>query len=300
MNRQFLKDRADTYTLYVYENNLKIVPSAATIVIYKPGSDTELLATTVMAIATDGLLSYDLGTARTATLGLNYKVVVSYTYSGIVYPDNLDFFDIVRARLFSVISDQDVVDELPQLKDNGWRTSGQSESGSATTMVDKDLKRYPDDHFTGGLIYSITQNETRKIDDFASSTGTLTFVAFTADAGTDKYVLTQAYTREVRTAFEKVMERLDSDGRRPHLILDSKDLRRFHTYQAVAEICKGMMSVSEDTIWQYFYERYDIDEQGSKAYHAYKNLNLKYDTSDDAIISEAEEHQRMRRTIERG
>ena len=46
------------------------------------------------------------------------------------------------------------MNELPQLKDNGWRVHGTADSGSTTTLIDAELKRYEDDYFTGGLAYS--------------------------------------------------------------------------------------------------------------------------------------------------
>ncbi|MFQ5473334.1 MAG: hypothetical protein ACE5FA_10690 [Dehalococcoidia bacterium] len=299
MKQQFLVDIADTFKTYVYANNRKAVPTSATLTVYKPGTSEKLIDGAAMTVASDGLLSYSLTAVHNDVADDNYKAVIAYVLGGSTYYATV-FYDVVRSKLSIVITDDEIVDELPQLRDNGWRVRGTADSGSTTTIVDAELKRWPDDYFTGGAAYSIDRDETRDITDFVSSTGTVTTAAFSGAIATDKYVLTRAFTREIQRAFEKIEDKLKSKGKRAHLILDSADLRMVHIYQSVAEICKGLMTVDDGSVWGVFFEKYDIDEKGSRAFWALNNLNLKYDESEDGYISGSEEGRRSNRTIGRG
>lgn len=296
MKQQFLEDTAETFKTYVYENNRKVVPTSATLTVYKPASSEKLIDGQSMTVASDGLLSYSLTADNNDEVDHNYKAVVSYVVSGTTYNVTL-FYDVIKAKMFSVVTDEDVVDELPQLKDKGWKIHGTADSGSASTIVDAELKRYADDYFTGGLAYSITQDETREVSDFVSSTGTVTVAEdFSSAVSTDKYILTRSFTKEIRRAFEKLEELLNRSGKRAHLILDPYDLREVHILMAVAEVCKGMTSDGEGSYWWEMWQHYD-----ERSFAVFNKLNLKYDASEDGYISGAEEeHRPGKKTIARG
>lgn len=285
--QQFLVDIADTFKTFVFENNRKIVPTSATLTVYEPSSDTKLIDAAAMTVGSDGQLSYTLTATHNTTADEAYKVVIAYVYNAVTYYATL-YYDVVNSKLSKVITDDDIVNELPQLKDNGWRVRGTADSGSTTTIVDAELKRYEDDYFTGGLAHNLNNDEVREITDFVSSTGTATIVTATATASGHAYILTRAYTKEIHRAFEKIEELLNAKGKRAHLVLDPYDLREVHIYFSVAEICKGLIS-AEDNLWAWFYNEYD-----KKGKETFRNLNLKYDESDDGIISTAETGKRMR------
>lgn len=283
MRLQFLTDTAETLKTYVYENNRIIIPTSATITVYKPESTTELISAQAMTVAADGLLSYALTATHNDIVGENYKAVISYVYSSVTYPITL-FYDVVRSKLIKVITDEDIINELPQLKDNGWRVHGVADSGSVTTIVDAELERYEDDYFTGGLATNLTNDETRDITDFVSSSGTATIATATATAAGHKYILTRSYTKEIQRAFEKIDELITRAGKRSALILDSYDLREVHICYSVAEVCKGLTGAGgTDTFWWQMWKDYE-----SKAYAIFKSINFKYDESDDGTISISE------------
>ncbi|MDP2689429.1 MAG: hypothetical protein Q8P48_04885 [Deltaproteobacteria bacterium] len=282
MKQQFIKDTADTFRTYIYENNRKIVPASALLTAYKPGGDALVVDGAVMTVGSDGLLSYALSAADNSALGENYKAVVSYVHNSATWYVTL-FYDIVNSRLSKVITDSDIVSELPQLKDNGWKVRGMAEGGSATIIVDTELKRYEDDHFTGGLAYSAAKDETREVTGFNSSTGTVTIAGFSsAVSAGERYTLTRSYSKEIQRAFEKLEERLIRLGKRPELILDPYDLREAHIGFSVAEVCKGMTTGSEDFWWEMWkdYEK--------KAEEAFRSINFKYDSSGDGYIASGE------------
>lgn len=293
MRQQFLLDTGETFQAYIYEDNRKIVPASATITVTSPGSTTEIVTAQAMTVQADGRLDYALTAGNNDTADDNYKAVIAYVVSGTTFTINL-FYDVVNSKLVKVITDDDIITELPQLRDTGWKVAGTSESGSATTIVDADLVRFADDHFTGGSAYSITQDETRGITDFVSSTGTVTTVAFSASAATDDYVLTQSYTSQIQRAFEKLEDMLVRKGRRPHLILDSHDLKEIHIAMSVTEICKGLVRGETDGLWWDLMKEYE-----KKASDMFNSMALKYDESEDGIISEEEEDGGIKRTLGR-
>ena len=293
MKQQFIVDATGTFKQYIYADNRKIIPTTATLNVYKPGTSDKLIDAVAMTIAGDGLLSYALTTAHNDIADDNYKAVITYTYNSISYTATV-FYNVVNSILRPVITDDDIINELPQLRDNGLKIHGVATSGSTTTIVDINLKRYPDDYFTGGLGYSVTRDETREITDFVSSTGTVTTTSFTGAIATDKYILTRSFTREIQRAFEKLESMLTQAGRRPNSVLDSYDLREVHILLAVAEACKGLAS-EQDNLWWGLWQHYD-----KRAYAVFKDLNLKYDDSDDGVLSGGEGQRRIRRVAVRG
>ncbi|MCK4739885.1 MAG: hypothetical protein KAT46_08040 [Deltaproteobacteria bacterium] len=281
MKSQFLKNKAESLETYVFENNQKLIPTSALITIYKPGGELEFISETAMNIGSDGLLSYDLTAINNEVATADYRAIISYVYSGKTYYLTL-FYDVVNSKLLNVITDRDLVAELPQLKDSGWMVHGTAKSGSLTTIIDSELKIYEDDYFTGGLAYSIDKDETRVVTDFVSDTGTLSVEDFGSAITTDKYVLTRSFTREIQRAFEKVEERLIRVGKRPELVLDSYDLREVHLYYSVAEVCKGLV-IESGSLWWEMWKDYE-----SKAEVVFSAINFKYDTSGDGYITGGE------------
>ena len=295
MKQQFIVEAESTFQTYIYEDNLKIIPTSATITVFNPGGDTEIVSAQAMTVASDGLLSYTLTADNNETADINYRVKVFYVFESVTFPVSL-FYDVVNSILHIVITDDDVGNELPQLRDNGWRTHGTADSGSATTIVDDDLVRYADDYFTGGLAHSLTLDETRKITDFASSTGTVTTEAFGTAISTDKYILTRSFTNEIQRAFDKLVDMLNKEDKRADLILDSDDLKQVHIIMSAEEVCRGLTaSGTEGTFWWDMWKQYE-----KKGREMFKSLNFKYDSSDDGFISESEETTRLPKRLGRG
>ncbi len=286
MKQKFLKNTVETFQGYVYENNRKVVPSSATITVYRPGGSSELLSGVAMTVQSDGRLDYALSADDNTQADENYKAVIAYIYDGATYYATL-YYDVVNSKLRKVVVDDDIVSELPQLRDGGWRVHGTAESGTTTTIVDAELRRYEDDYFTGGLAYSIDKDETREITGFVSSTGTVLVVAYGSAIATDKYILTRSFSREIQRAFEKIEEMLVRRGKRSHLILDPYDLREVHIYLSVAEVCKGLAAEHENLWWELW------KEYEKTALEAFNTLNLKYDYTRDGYISGGEESSSM-------
>lgn len=281
MKQQFLKDTGGVFQMRFYRNNTRVVPASAQLTAYRPGSSGKLIDGVAMSIAPDGLASCGLSADDNAELGSDYKAVVAYIHDSVQFYATV-FYDVVSSALTRVITDDDIAAELPQIKESGWKVRGQAESGSVTTLVSSELKRYGDGYFTGGLAHSVDKASGRAITGFVSSTGTVTTEAFESAISTDRFILTRSYTREIGRAFEKIEERLKNTGRRPHLVLDPEDLRETHIYASVAEVCKGMITES-DGLWWKLWKEYE-----KKTDDAFNAMNFKYDATGDGFISGAE------------
>lgn len=287
MKQQFMLNTGDVFKAYIYENNRKTVPASAAITIYRPRTNSKLIDSAAMAIATDGQLSYALSASDNFIPATNYKAVITYTWNSKTDYRVL-FYDVVRSRLVSVVTDIDIVSELPQLKDNGWKVRGVAATGTVSAITDPELQRYEDGYFTGGLAYSVDKDATREVVDFTSSTGTVTTTAFAAPiAANERYILTRSYTREIKRAFEKIEEKIIRLGRRPELVLDPYDLREVHIYYSVAEVCKGLTAEKPGFWWDMW------KEYAQKADMAFEGINFKYDFTEDGYIGGEEENSRV-------
>lgn len=274
---------AGTFQTFISENNIDLIPTSATITIYSPNSSAELVSAQAMTIGSDGLLSYALTAENNELIDENYQADITYVLNGNTEFLAPVFYDVVNSILTSVITDDDVVKELPQITEKGYKEFGTATSGSTTTIVNGDLQRFTDGYWTGGLAESLTQGEKREITGFVQSTGAVTTEAFTATAATDKYMLTRSYTREIDRALDKIRDRIQQKGQYHALILDSADLKEVHLMFTVAEICKSFV-VSVDDVWDMF--RKDYQE---KADEMFRNFKFKYDEDEDGFIGSGEE-----------
>lgn len=289
--QQFVKNTVDTFKTYIYENNRKVIPTSATLTVYKPASTTVLVDAAAMTVASDGLLSYSLTTAHNDTLGEAYKAVVAYVVSGTTYYLTL-YYNVVNSKLHQVVTDADLTNELPQLSGKMFAVHATVDSGSTSTIVADELKMYEDDYFTGGLATNLTSGEIREVTDFVSSTGTATTTTFaTANAAGDNVRLQRSFARETQRAFEKIEEEIKKKGKQVYLILDPYDLREVHILFSVAEVCKGM-AIDSASFWWDMWKDYE-----EKASNAFNSLNFKYDASGDGILSDSETGRRVKMSV---
>lgn len=295
MRQQFIVNTADTFKTRIYEHNRGIIPTSARLTVWHPSSYEKLIDDLAMTISSDGLLTYALGAELNNTVGLNYKAQIVYVHQSIESRATL-FYDVVNSRLTSVITDEDLISELPQLMDNGYRHLGTASAGTASTIVDAELGRFDDHYFTGGLAYVARLDEKREIIGFESSTGTVTTESFSGTiAADDAYVLTRSFAKETRRAFEKIEGMLLKLGKRPELLMDALELREAHIYASVAEVCKSFVATNSGLWW----ELWKVYEE--KAQEAISSLTFKYDASNDGFISAFEEGESAIRTrIARG
>lgn len=282
MKQEFLKGVADTIRLTVYQDNRPVVPSAATITLYKAGSATELQAATAATVdATTGEMTYSLTTTHTAMIGTNYKAKWAYTVSGTVYYEET-LFDVVLSRLSIPITDDDLFDELDSLRDVNIQSTGTATAGAAGTLTDTANRKEDDDYWTGGKIEIINgtgEGQVRDITDFVQSTSVLSVSPnwTTTPDTTSVYKVVRGYTKKIRQAFEKLTAMIYNKGQRHALIIESSQIKVPMIYLTVHFICLDLMkqdgdkwSMLANRYWELFTSEfgqmkldYDEDESGT-------------------------------------
>jgi hypothetical protein len=83
-------------------------------------------------------------------------------------------------------------------------------------------------------------------------------------------------------------------GKRPHLILDSSDLREVHILLSVAEVAKGLVTTQGGVWWELMLK---YEKSGRDAFNA---LKFKYDSTVDGYLAGSESDRRFIKRSGRG
>lgn len=283
MKQQFLEGKTGTIKLQIYSGNRPVVPSSATITLYKPGSNTPLQAEDTATVdATTGEITYALTATHTATKDLNYKAVWSYVSGGVTYYQN-QLFDVVLSILAITIVDEDLYDELPVLRNEAPQKSGTATSGASGSITDTNRKE-EDDFWKGGVVEIIAgtgDNQSRDITGFTQSTGVIAVTPNweTAPDSTSIYRITKSFSKQIAASFEKLEQMIYDKGKRHSLIIESSQVKVALKYITLHFICLDLMKEIDDVwdiratrYWERFAESfgamkldYDLDESGGIA-----------------------------------
>lgn len=282
MKQEFLKGVADTIRITVYQDNRPIIPTSATITLYKAGSTTELQASASATVnSTTGELTYALTTTHTANIGINLKAKWVYVVSGTTYYEE-QLFDIVLSKLSIPITDDDLFNELESLRDVNIQATGTATAGAAGSFTDTANRKESDDYWTGGRIEILNgtgAGQIRDITDFVQSTSVISVSPnwATNPDTTSVYRVIRGYTKKILQAFEKLTAMIYNKGQRHALIIESSQIKIPIIYITVHFICLDLMKEEGDKwdrlatrYWTLFENEfsqmkldYDIDESGS-------------------------------------
>ena len=283
MKQEFLKGKADTIRMTVYEDNRAIVPTSATIILYKPGG-SELQASTAASVnATTGELTYSLTGTHTATLGENYKAAWTYVVGGTNYYEE-QLFDVVLSVLSIPITDNDLFNELESLRDVNVQLTGMAASATSSTLVDTANRKEADNYWTGGVVEILNgtgEGQIRDITDFVQSTSTISVSPdwATNPDTTSAYKVVRGFTKKIEQAFEKLTSMLYNKGQRHALIIESSQVKIPMIYLTVHFICLDLMNEEGDR-WDRLANRYwDLFTT------EYGNLKLDYDADESGTIT---------------
>lgn len=292
MKQQFLKAIAGTIRMTAYDNNRPLIPSAATITLYKSDGSSVLQATVAATISTStGELTYSLTTTHTANLGLNYKAVWSYTVSGSVYYET-QLFDVVRSILSIPITDDDLYAELPSLLRANVQDTGTATSAGAATFIDSKKRKETNDYWKGGVLEILSgtgAGQSRDITGFVqiNSTFTVSPIWSTVPDDTSIYRVVKSWTATITQNFEKIEQMLYDKGRRDALILESSQIRIVLIYLTIYSIARDLREEKDDR-WDLI--SIDYMELFEKAFNS---LTLDYDTDESGGVEGDEVQQRI-------
>jgi hypothetical protein len=281
-HQEMLQAESEAVYFKKYIDNIQIVPTTALVAIYNSAGEV-LVDETACTISADGTMSYTLAEEDTANLGENYRARFDYEYDSESYT-SVVYFDIVKKRLESIITDDDLIDEHSMLNRYGYRETGEVvTSGGVNQIIDNKSFKKEDNYFRGGFISFLSGNNkgfNSIVTSFTASTGrfTLEKSATAAFAAGDKFCVSKSYTTEIRRAFEKIKDYIRSQGNRPALVIDDTDIRELHIVWSLMLILLGMGDDKRDE-----YEEYKSERDRLMA-----SLVLKYDTNEDGVIQEDE------------
>lgn len=289
MKQQFLKGKTDTIRLTIYKDNRPVVPSSATITLYKAGSTTELQSNVaVTAInATTGEMTYSLTTTHTATLGLNYKALWEYVSGGVTYYQE-QLFDIVLNKLAIPITDADLFRELDSLREIQEQKTSTATSATASTLVDTAERKEADDYWKGGTVEILSGTGVGQIRDitiFTQSTSTITVTPnwVTNPDNTSEYLVRKSFSEKIQQSFKKIETEIYNKGKRHSLIIESSQIEMPMIYLTVANICNDLISDEGDK-WSLLADKYtDMYEK------SFTNMRLDYDLDESGAIEGVEE-----------
>lgn len=284
MKQQFLKAKADTIRLTVYQDNRALIPSAALIVLKKPDG-TELEASTAATVdASTGEMTYALTAVHTAALDLDYRATWTYTVSTVDYYEE-QLFDVVISRLSIPITDNDLFDELDSLRKTNAQEIGTATAGAVGSLTDT-ARKEDNDFWTGGIIEIIEgtgAGQKRSVSDFVQSTGVVSVSPnWTAPDTTSIYRVVKSYTNKIITCFEKFEQMLYDRGRRAELIMESGQVRIPLIYLTIHFIALDKRQDAEDK-WDLLASDY-----WKKFETAFSNMKVSYDEDESGTIDDEE------------
>lgn len=288
MKQQFLKSKAGTIKLLIYGDNRPVVPSAATITIYKPGDIEAFVSETAATVnAITGEMTYDLTSTHTETHGLNYKAEWKYTVSGTDYYQQ-QLFDVVKSILAIPIVDEDLYEELPSLRDQAYQVTGTATAGAAGSITDTSRREKSDDYWKGSVMEILTgtgASQKRAVATYTQSTGVFEVSPNweTNPDNTSVYRIVRSFSKQIIKGFEKISQMIYNKGKRHSLIIESSQIEIPLTYLVVHFICIDLMSESED-LWHTraldYWEKFNT---------SFNSLKLDYDEDESGSITGDEE-----------
>jgi hypothetical protein len=237
-------------------------------------------------VSASGECSYVLGATVLDDVEEGCQVRWDLTVDGAVRTFT-QLFDVVLHKLEPLVTDDDLVAECPPLVSEGYKHHGTAGDGTAKTLVDEDLMRYADDHWTGGelaLLEGSAAPRTVRVTDFARATGTVTWETSLASAvSTDTtYLLTRTWQPEIDRAWDDLESMIRARGERPSLIVGVDDLKPLHLPMALSKVCRGLAREKDDVWWS----RADFYQEQFEA--RWKATVFRYDADEDEIADTAE------------
>ena len=283
MKQQALYQKTDTIRLTVYSANRAVIPSSALITLYKADGSSVIQAQASASVdGTTGEMTYNLTTAHTDTLGLNYKAVWEYIVSGVTYYET-QLFDVVRSKLSIPITDDDLYSELPSLKEANVQSNGTATSGAAGSLTDTLKRKELDNYWKGGTIEIISgtgSGQMRDITANVQSTGVISVSPnwTTTPDSTSVYRIVKSFTQSIQNGFEKIEQMLYDKGKIDALIIEASQIRIPLIYLVLHTICLDLRD-SVDDKWDLLKKDYE-----EKFKQAFTTLALDYDADNSGGV----------------
>lgn len=277
IKQEILQSRSGDLEYKKHIDNIQIVPSAATISITTESGAAMPTAITdeVMTIDSYGTMTYTVSAANAALLGQNFIAEIKYTYDAEEYIYRF-LFDIVKNKLTNIVTDDDIENEYPKLKQLYRTTHGEVSSvGGLDEIIDDKNLNETIDYYNGSKVKILSGNNKDwncDITSFDEINRTLTLkenapLAFVIG---DKFLINKSYTNQIQRAFEEIQDWLRTRGYRPSLIIDDTQIREVHITCSIMKILHGMGES----------EREEFEDYRDKYFKLREQMKLLYDTDE--------------------
>lgn len=295
-HREIAVDKAYTFEWKFYEFGIQIIPSSATVSVWT-NSGGATVTDASCNIGSDGTVRYIFPAATNAAEDANNKIAVTYTYtSGMYYPPtatitHYELFDVVKTPINNVVSDIDLYDYMPELRDKVYERYGETTAaGSTSTFIDAELQS-DTRNWKGGYFELYISNTTvfrASITDFAKATGTVTFSpAYTFLIPREvRYIMRTSYHTVIDRAFEVVRRDLRNKVKNSSRFVDGNVTKNLVVFKTL-EILAGARIEQEADRWAIQYTRFGAEYNKELA-----ALQEPADLDDDGNISEFEDESR--------
>ncbi len=239
IKQQVIKDKGGILELKYFKNGLQQIPSAVYITIYD-NKGTEKVAETLAEVRLDGTMEYLVEDVLCDEIYYNWKIEWKFYIDG-QETYEVQLFDIVLYKLNNPVSDYDILQRAPFLRELNYRRIETADSGTQNTIVCSQLNEV-DDYWTGGwieIIEGINVGEKRQVSDFVQSTNTLTVSnIFTNAIDNDvKFVLIRSFTKEIDEAFNIFLNDLHNKLIKSNRIIGAEQIKEPVVLKTLELIC---------------------------------------------------------------
>ncbi len=290
MHLEIQKSKDHTFTWSFYDHNVQEIPVTGTVTVYDNGG-AEVVASTAVAIETDGEIKYTLLAANTGTCARNFKIELFYQVGDVKkYPFYL--YDVVETPLLNEVRDEDLFTHLPSLRTIVKQTVEETTAaGTTTTFISRDLCSRDVDYKGGFVTIYLDDTTTHdaRITAYDKTNGQVTFTpAYTSSIGADlKFTIRSSYQEQIDEAYNSFVHRdIRNKVGLAAGYIDTTITRNMTMFKALAMICNAKAEESED-VWDMRATKY-----ADKYNDEYSKLQAAYDTNEDGSISDTEDRER--------
>ena len=262
------------------------VPSTATIEVFDNGGAV-VQASASATIDSFGTITHTLTAASNATLGNNFKAVISYTLDS-VDSQEVQLFDVVTHPIPNNVSYERLFEMMPDLRKDIMDYSGRLPliGGSTTTFTDTGLTVDARDWkgARGKLIFGDGSDHEFRITVYDKASGAVTFSpAYSAAPPVDtKYELRESYQDMINKTYWLVQNTIRNKYGLAAGFIDSTVLDNLVIYKTLELISLSGVEVEGDK-WDYRYKAYkDLYSQTLTGFYE------AYDSNEDGNIDDQE------------
>lgn len=246
-----------------------------------------------LTISSDGSMSFTLLTAVNTKTGFNFKIELLYVVNTVDTRENI-LFDVVETPLINIVTDKDLFNYVPILRDKIFEKRGRCSSNGTTTTIVATSLRADNRDWTGarGRIVQLGITKEFRVSSFVRTTSTITFdPPITATVSGDYFNLRQSFEEVIEDSYTRVRQDIRNKIGCTSGYIDSNVLKNLTIFDALTTICRSNVELADDkwSLWKVDFELMFKNEL--------VKINEPYDKSGEGNISDKENDERPNTSI---